>query len=127
AVFARRGHPLAGASSLAELTEAGWITTGATDNADEQFAEVFKRNGLPVPRVVGQAESMLSTLMMVMSSDLLAISLRQYDEFPLTRSSLQVIHVRETLPAPRVVIIRRAALPLTPASEYLADMFRRAS
>lgn len=127
AVYARHGHPLAGARSLAELTEARWITTGATDNADERFAEVFARNGLPVPKVVGQAESMLSMLTMVISSDLLAISLRQYDEFPLTRSRLQVIPVKEALPAPRVVTIRRAALPLTPAAEYLADMFRRAS
>ncbi|WP_372657490.1 LysR substrate-binding domain-containing protein [Hydrogenophaga sp.] len=127
AVYARHGHPLAHARSLAELTEARWITTAATDNAEEKFAEVFARLQLPAPRVVAQAESMLSMLMMVMSSDVLAISLRQYHEFPLTRSALQVIDVKEKLPAPRVVIVRRAALPLTPAAEYLADMFRRAS
>lgn len=127
AVYARRGHPLAHARSLAELTQARWITTGATDNAEEKFAEVFARHDLPAPRVVAQAESMLTMLMMVMSSDALAISLRQYHEFPLTRDALQVIAVREPLPAPRIVIIRRTALPLTPAAEYLADMFRRAS
>lgn len=127
AVYARRGHPLAHARSLAELTDARWITTAATDNAEQKFAEVFALHRLPAPRVVAQAESMLTMLMMVMSSDVLAISLRQYNEFPLTRSALQVIEVKERLPAPQVVIIRRAALPLTPAAEYLADMFRRAS
>ncbi len=126
-VYARRGHPLAHARSLAELSEARWITTGATDDAEAKLVEVFARHGLPAPRVVAQAESMLSALMMVMSSDALAISLRQYNEFPLTRSALQVIEVREALPAPRVVIIRRTALPLTPAAEYLADMFRRSA
>lgn len=127
AVYARHGHPLTHARSLAELTDARWITTVATDNAEQKFAEVFARHQLPAPRVVAQAESMLSMLMMVMSSDVLAISLRQYHEFPLTRSALQVIDVKEPLPAPRVVVIRRAALPLTPAADHLADMFRRAS
>lgn len=127
AVYARRGHPLAQARSLAELAEARWITTGATDDAEAKLAEVFARHGLPAPRVVAQAESMLSMLMMVMSSDTLAISLRQYAEFPLTRSALQVIAIQEALPAPRVVVIRRTALPLTPAAEHLVDMFRRAS
>jgi len=127
AVYARRGHPLAQARSLAELAEARWITTGATDDAEAKLAEVFARHGLPAPRVVAQAESMLSMLMMVMSSDALAISLRQYAEFPLTRSALQVIAIQEALPAPRVVVIRRTALPLTPAAEHLVDMFRRAS
>jgi DNA-binding transcriptional LysR family regulator len=126
-VYARYGHPLAQARSLAELTEARWITTAATDNAEEKFAEVFAQHGLPAPLVVAQAESMLTMVMMVMSSDVLAISLRQYNELPLTRSALQAIEVKEALPAPKVVIIRRAALPLTPAAEYLADMFRRAS
>ncbi len=107
---------LAQAQSLAELTDASWITTGATDNAEERFREVFTRNQLPAPRVVAQAESMLTMLMMVMSSDALAISLRQYNEFPLTRSALQVIEVKENLPAPQIVIIKRTARILrTPA------------
>lgn len=127
AVYARRGHPLTGARSLAELKDASWITTGATADAEMQFAEVFSRNKLPAPRVVAQADSMLSTVMMLMSSDALAISLKQYDETPFIRSVLQVIEVQEVLPAPRVVIIRRTALPLTPAAEFFADMFRRAS
>lgn len=127
AVYARRGHPLAEARSLAELTGARWITTVATADAERQIAEVFSRHRLPAPRVVAQAESMLTVVMMLMSSDSLAISLRQYNETPFIRSVLQVVEVKEELPAPRIVIIRRTALPLTPAAEYLADMFRRAS
>lgn len=127
AVYARHGHPLAPARSLAELTDVCWITTGATDDADEQLRDVFARNGLPAPRIVGQAESMLSMVTMVSSSDLLAISLRQYDEVAMTQSRLQIVPVKEPLPAPRIVTIQRAALPLTPAAGYLADMFRRAS
>ncbi len=29
--------------------------------------------------------------------------------------------------APAIAVVRRAALPMTPAADYLCDMFRRAS
>ncbi len=126
-VFARRGHPLAAARSLRELGGASWITTGTTSDAEAEFSTLFVHNGLPPPRLVIKAESMLSALMTLMSSDALAMTLRQYDEFELTRSALQVINIQEPLPAPSIVIVRRAGLPLTPAADYLCDMFRRAS
>ncbi|MES2535797.1 MAG: LysR substrate-binding domain-containing protein [Pseudomonadota bacterium] len=127
AVFARRGHPLAKARSLAELTGASWITTGITDKAEAEFTQLFSINKLPAPRLVVQAGSMLTLLTTLMSSDALAITLRQFDEFPLTRSALQVIDIKEKMPAPPIMIVRRASLPLTPAAEYFCDMFRRAS
>ena len=126
-VFGRRGHPLAKARSLRELTGASWITTGTTSDAEAEFRAVFTRHKLPPPRLVIKAESMLSALMTLMSSDALAVTLRQYDEFALTRSALQIIDIEEALPAPAIVVIRRAGLPLTPAADYLCDMFRRAS
>jgi len=126
-VFARRGHPLAGARSLQELAGASWISTGTTSDAEAEFSSLFVRNGLPPPRLVIKAESMLSALMTLMSSDALAMTLRQYDEFPLTRRALQVIDISESLPAPAIVVVRRARLPLTPAADYLCDMFRRAA
>ena len=46
------------------------------------------RHKLPPPRLGIQAGSMLSALVTLMSSDALAMSLRQYDEFALTRSEL---------------------------------------
>ena len=51
----------------------------------------------------------------------------QWAEFPLTRDALQVVRVREHLPAPDIVLVRRPTLPLTPAAEFLCDvMLRRA-
>ena len=126
-VFARRGHPLAQARSLQELVGASWITTGTTSNAEAEFRALFTRHKLPPPRLVIKAESMLSALITMLSSDALAVTLRQYDEFELTRDALQVIDIQEPLPAPAIVVIRRAGLPLTPAADYLCDMFRRAS
>ena len=126
-VFARRGHPMAKAKSLAELKDASWITTGTTGNAEAEFRQIFTKYKLPPPRLVIRAESMLTLLMTLMSSDALAVTLRQYAEFPLTCDALQIVDIREKMPAPSIVIIRRAGLPLTPAAEYFCDMFRRAS
>ncbi len=126
-VFARRGHPLANARSLRELVGASWITTGTTSDAEAEFRALFVSRKLPPPRLVIRAESMLSALITLMSSDALVVTLRQYDEFELTRRALQVIAIEESLPAPDIVIIRRAGLPLTPAADYLCDMFRRAT
>lgn len=127
AVFARRGHPLARARSLASLIDETWITTGITEKAEAEFAQLFARHKLPAPKLTVQADSMLTLLTTLMSSNALAITLRQYDEFPLTQSALQMIDVKEALPAPPIVIVRRVALPLTPAADYLCDLFRRAS
>jgi LysR family transcriptional regulator, regulator of abg operon len=126
-VFARRGHPMAKARSLAELTQASWITTGITDKAEAELAQFFARSKLPPPRLVVQSESTLTLLMTLLSTDSLAITLRQFAEFAVTQKVLQVIDIQESLAAPPIVIIRRAAWPLTPAAEHFCDMFRRAS
>ena len=58
-------------------------------------------------------------------SDLLAMLPVQWGTFPLTRDALQVVHIREVLPAPSIVMIRRPDLPLTPAAEFLSDVMMR--
>jgi hypothetical protein len=58
-------------------------------------------------------------------SNLLAMLPVQWEEFPLTRDALQVIRVREPLPAPAIVLVRRPDFPLTPAAEYLSDVLLR--
>ncbi|MBL0421551.1 LysR family transcriptional regulator [Ramlibacter sp. AW1] len=127
AVFARRDHPLAQAQSLSELKDANWITTGITDKAEAELRELFATHGLPPPKAIVQAESMLTMLTILMSSDTLAITARQYEESPLTRNALQRVNVRERLEAPPIVLVRRVALPLAPAADYFSDMFRRAT
>jgi hypothetical protein len=45
----------------------------------------------------------------------------------MTRDALQVIRVRETLPAPAIVLVQRPDFPLTPAAEHFADVMQRFS
>jgi len=126
-VFCRRGHRLAGATSLAELAEAEWISTSVTTNDDAELVPLFFSYGLPRPRIGMHAPSALTMALATANSDLLMMLPEQWLDAPITRNLLACIDVRERLPAPPICIVRRARLPLTPAAEYLADMLRRSA
>lgn len=125
-VLGRRGHPLSGASSLADLADAEWATTSITLQADEEMGDLFRRHGLGPPRLSLQSQSALTLIVSLACTDLLAMVPVQWMGFAPMAGVLQAIPVREVLPAADIVLIRRAALPLTPAATYLVDMLRRA-
>ncbi len=124
-VLGRRGHPLSGATSLVQLAEAEWATTSITLQADQEMGELFRRHGLGAPRLALQSQSALTLIVSLACTDLLAMVPVQWMEFVPMANVLQPIHVREVLPAADIVLIRRAALPLTPAATFLTDMLRR--
>lgn len=126
-VLARKGHPLASARSLSELTQAQWICTSITSRPEEEIEPMFTHYGLPVPRFVVQARSAMTSIIAVAHSDLLAMLPVQFTQFSLIGDALQRIEIAEPLPAPPICIIKRSAAPLTPAAEYFCDMIRRAS
>ncbi|HSV80558.1 MAG TPA: LysR substrate-binding domain-containing protein [Ramlibacter sp.] len=124
-IVGRKGHPLARARSLKELADAEWATTSVEYRAEEDLARLFQAHGLPAPRVVLATRSALSLIVGLAYSDLLAMLPRQWEDFPLTRDALQVIRLKEVLPAPEIVLIQRAGVPLTPAAEFLCDVLLR--
>lgn len=124
-VLARRGHPLAKARSLAELVDARWIGTSITSRADTEISAIFARLGLPAPRIALHAESALTWITAVTSTDMLVVSPVQWVDSELTRHLMVQIPVQEVIAAPAVVLIRRGAIPPTPAAEYLCDLMRR--
>jgi DNA-binding transcriptional LysR family regulator len=126
-ILARKGHPLAGARSLGELTGAEWVTTSITAQAEHELGPLFAHHRLPPPTLVLQAHSALTLIVSLLYSDLLTMLPVQWTHFPLTRDALQVIKVREVLAAPPICIIQRAGLPLTPAAEHLCVLLRRAA
>jgi LysR family transcriptional regulator of abg operon len=126
AVLARKGHPLAGATSLAQLAGAEWVTTSVTHRVEDELAPIFARHGLPQPRVVVQGHSALTFFFCVAYSDALMMAPSQWTQTPLFLQQLQQIRVQESLEAPPICIVQRSGLPLTPAAEYFCDMMRRA-
>ena len=125
AVLCRRGHPLATAGSLVELAEAEWATTSITAEAEAELGELFRLHKLGTPRLAMQSQSALTLIVILSSTDLLAMMPTQWMEFAATANLLQTIPLREALPAPAIVLIRQAGPPLTPAATFLVDMLRR--
>jgi DNA-binding transcriptional LysR family regulator len=125
AVVGRKGHPLARARSLKSLVKCDWALPSIDFDTQEDFARLFAQHGLPAPRVVLQARTALSMMVGLASTDLLALLPVQLGAFDLTQHALMTIKISERLPAPDIVLMRRAELPLTPAAEYFCDVMRR--
>ena len=132
AIVCRSEHPLAKTAkkkavpiSLADLSDAEWVTTSITHLADDELGVLFKKHRLPPPRLVAQTQSALSLIMALLYSDMLAMVPIQFTEFVLAAQALTSIRVKESLPAPAMVLIRRSGLPLTPAAEYFVELLRK--
>ena len=126
-IFGRLGHPLAKAKTLRELVDANWISTSVTHQSEFELAPVFEHHDLPAPRIMLHAQSALTMVLAAASSDLLTMLPRQWLQFPGISQLLMPINVIEPLAAPPIFTVRRRRLPLTPAAEYLYDMFVRAA
>lgn len=126
-IFCRKGHPLANATSLAELVPAEWITTSVTNKTEDEIGPLFAQHGLPAPQLVMRAHAGLTYIMMLANSDLLMMLPEKWAQFPLWGNLFQAIHVKELLATRPICIVQRTGLPLTPAAEYFCDMVRRES
>lgn len=126
-VLARRGHPLGKSQHLDQLRNVRWVTTRITAHDEAELGGIFAQRGLPPPRLVVRAETALSWIMTLANSDLMSVSPRQWAEAPLVAKLLAPVPIGETFAAPSIVLIRRAAVPSTPAAEFLCDLLRRAA
>ena len=93
-----QGHPLAQAKSLRELADAHWITTSITHKAEEELGPLFEKHGLPAPKLAMRAQSALTFLTALPSSDLLMMLPVQWLRYPLLRDTFQEIKVRRSCP-----------------------------
>lgn len=134
-VVGRRGHPLAGATSLAELGDTRWVSPVlsthhsevAMASSDIDLDAVFARLGLPSPKVIVHARSALIILLAIADSDLLTILPHQWLDFPATADKVAAFTGITELPAPAICLARRLDVPLTPMAEYLYDLVGRAA
>jgi DNA-binding transcriptional LysR family regulator len=127
AVLCRLKHPLARATSLKELVDAEWITTSITPKAEKELGALFKRHGLPEPRLALRSQSALTLLTCLAHSDLLAMAPAQWTMAPFANRVLTAIPVTEELSAPPIITVRRANVPPSPAAGYLIDLIERAA
>ncbi|HVR90598.1 MAG TPA: LysR substrate-binding domain-containing protein [Novosphingobium sp.] len=126
-IICRRDHPLRHATSLQELVGATWVTTPMAIDSDSEVNSVFTAAALPSPRIVMQASSAMNLAVIVATSDLLAPVPQQWIEMIKATGMMERIPVTGVSKAPRICAVRRANVPLTPASEFLNDLAMRAA
>ncbi len=124
-VLCRAGHPMADATSLAELTGASWASTSITSADQDEVGAIFVRHGLPAPKLALRSQSALTMMTCLLNTDLLAMVPVQWNDFALVQGMLATITVKEELAALPMVVIRRADVMLTPAATFLLDALRR--
>ncbi|MBC8832050.1 LysR family transcriptional regulator, partial [Escherichia coli] len=56
-IVARKGHPLASATSLADLVEADWLMNPSPESSTQVLFNSFVAYGLPVPARVVECPS----------------------------------------------------------------------
>jgi LysR family transcriptional regulator, regulator of abg operon len=119
-VAARKGHPLARATSLSQLTDAPWLffyppgTGGA-------LVPAFSAAGLPSPNGLVHCESYVTALTLIAQTDLLALVPPEIVDEPIAHRYLQRIAVRESIPRPRIGIFTRADTPLSPTAALMVQ------
>jgi DNA-binding transcriptional LysR family regulator len=127
-IVCRAGHPLVRKSnkpvSLRDLAKADWLTTSITQEANDELGAIFRRHELPPPRLVMQTQSALSVMLALLHSDVLAMMPMQFTQFSLVKKAIVAIPVIEKLPAPPMVLVRRAGFSLTPAADYFVELLR---
>ena len=123
-IFARRDHPLRGANSLVQLQHSEWLYNGLRTRAEQDLADLFTAHGLTPPVLLTRLQSLLATLALLCASDAVASLPKQWSLGSPLHAAICVIPIKEPLSGPDIVLIHKAGLPLTPAAELLANLFR---
>ncbi|KVD33922.1 LysR substrate-binding domain-containing protein [Burkholderia ubonensis] len=123
-IVARNGHPLASATSLAELVDADWLMNPSPESSTQALFNCFVAHGLPVPSRIVECPSFGLAHSLMMGSDLLASMPEQLLDADWARDRLVVLPIRDRLPAVSVQVVTRRDSPLTPAASMLLDCLR---
>jgi DNA-binding transcriptional LysR family regulator len=115
AIAARKGNPLARATSLAQLTSAQWLLIYKL-GAGGLLEQTFAASGLPTPIMRVHCESHAAALALIADSDLLGLIPVQDLQAGVRDGRLQRVEVRERLGRPRLGAFMRADAPLSPAA-----------
>lgn len=117
-VVARRGHPLALATSLAQLVSASWLMI-YRPGAGGLLERACTAAGLPPPNMQVHCESHAAALALIAGSDLLGLVPIQDARAGIEAGRLQRVDVRERLGQPRMAAFTRADTSLSAAARQL--------
>jgi LysR family transcriptional regulator of abg operon len=124
-IVARRGHPLAGAGSFAELGGAEWVRTGGTDNTS-LLPAAFRAAGIGPPQYRIECRSFFALAEIVAQTDLLAVVPWQLAARETAGGRVVELPLSDALPAREICLFTRADVPLTPIAREFVDDLRAA-
>ena len=127
AIVARKKHPLARATRLADLEQARWAYATVTRGPGAVLDEAFRAAGLTPPEPAIIFESLLALPDLVANTDLLATLPRRLLGRGQAWDQLCVVPVTDKLPSLHLTILRRASQALTPAASELLGWIRQAA
>lgn len=126
-IVARNAHPLAAATSLADLVDADWLMNPSPESSTQLMFNCFAEHGLPAPTRVVECPSYAIAHSLIQGSDLIASMPEQLLGVEWSRDRIAVLPIREALPAASVQVVTRRDSPLTPAAAMLVDCMRDAA
>jgi LysR family transcriptional regulator of abg operon len=121
-VVSRKGHPLAGARSLAELADARWIATSSLE-----LGALFEQHDLPPPIITVEAETGLSMLSAAAACDALLMISASWLPLIERTDLLTLFSLNGQLDCPSIYMVTRTQLPMPPEAAYLHDLIVEAS
>ncbi|MFM1922880.1 MAG: hypothetical protein RL019_720 [Pseudomonadota bacterium] len=124
-VCGRRGHPLSGCATLAELLHSPWVLHGPEDGPGSMFAPTFRARGLEPPRAWTISHSLVTTLGLIESSDSLSLLPQRLVEHDTMAARLTALPLTDLDALAEVMLVVRAGQSATPMAQKLIDMLRR--
>jgi len=126
-IACRRSHPrIKTFRTLADLASEEWVAAGEQGGPGTIVQQIFGDRGIAPPRIVVQAESIISFQSILESCNYLgllpAVWFKHHPESPLS-----VVSIRESLPTLRLGIIRVASAQQTPAAKAFIAALRKSA
>ncbi len=112
-IYARKDHPMRGATSLQDIRSASWAVSGRGGTAGNVIEEACRVRRLPPPRVLVQCADYMTVLDLVANSNLLCVVPHPVLIQQRQQENLRALKVREGLPQYEVCLFWRLHHPST--------------
>ncbi|MEI2265537.1 LysR family transcriptional regulator [Erwinia sp. CGal63] len=125
-VVARKGHPLAQATSLEALRHCSWTMPSPNSSYYRLLQDLFAESG-PPPAITITCETFMACASLLAQSDFVSILSQDFFSDALVGDRLVALKLKEKMPKATFCLIRRKDTALTPMGAQLARLFRQHS
>ncbi|WEN41920.1 HTH-type transcriptional regulator TsaR [Thauera sp. GDN1] len=122
---AREGHPLAEATTWAELKDAKWVMNLSPGSLGRNLLSWLGQQGLPPPRHMIRCASTMLMLELMQRTDCIGIGPARLFEDRLVGHGIRCIGVKPLPPPMSFGLLRLRGVPLSTAAKPMATLFAR--